>query len=306
MTAYVISVPWADSREEKNFGRLLATFVGLTLVVALVVPWISLPEIPRELQEKLPPQLAEIVLARPEPPAVLPEPEPVPAVPEPEVVVEEVKPEVIEAPTPQTVRQAREKAAVSGLLAFRDDLADMRAAVDKSKLNDAAAIRQGSGEAASVDRSLLTSTRGGREASVNLADLSRETGGIALAGRETTLVEAPPEDDMLVTGAVRLVRTENVSVRSIEEVRRVFDANKGAIYAIYNRALRKNPGLLGKVVLELVIEPDGSVSDCQVLESELGDEETINKIVRRVQLFEFGEKNVAVTKISYPVHFLPT
>jgi hypothetical protein len=28
--------------------------------------------------------------------------------------------------------------------------------------------------------------------------------------------------------------------------------------------------------------------------------------VRRVQLFNFGEKDVAVTRISYPVHFLPT
>ena len=94
--------------------------------------------------------------------------------------------------------------------------------------------------------------------------------------------------------------------RSIEEIRRVFDANKGAIFSIYNRALRKDPTLLGKVVLELVIEPDGTVSACEVLTSELGSEELITRVVRRVQLFDFGAKDVGVTRISYPVHFLPT
>ena len=45
--------------------------------------------------------------------------------------------------------------------------------------------------------------------------------------------------------------------RSIEDVRLVFERNKGSIYAIYNRALREEPGLQGKVVLKLTIAPDG-------------------------------------------------
>jgi protein TonB len=64
--------------------------------------------------------------------------------------------------------------------------------------------------------------------------------------------------------------------------------------------------LLGKIVLELVIEPDGSVSECRVVSTELDDKKMITKLVRRVQLFDFGERDVAVTKISYPVHFLPS
>ena len=91
-----------------------------------------------------------------------------------------------------------------------------------------------------------------------------------------------------------------------EEVRRVFDVNKGAIFSIYDRALRQDPTLLGTVVLELVIEPDGTVSACEVLTSELQSEELIARVVRRVQLFDFGEKDVVFTRTSYPVHFLPT
>ena len=57
---------------------------------------------------------------------------------------------------------------------------------------------------------------------------------------------------------------------------------------------------------ELVIEPDGTVSACDVLTSDLADEELISRVMRRVQLFDFGERDVAVTRMSYPVHFLPT
>jgi hypothetical protein len=38
--------------------------------------------------------------------------------------------------------------------------------------------------------------------------------------------------------------------RSIEEIKLVFERNKGSIYAIYNRALREEPALQGKVVFE--------------------------------------------------------
>jgi hypothetical protein len=126
-----------------------------------------------------------------------------------------------------------------------------------------------------------------------------------MTGRETTIVEAV-ETEVAETGAMRLVKPELSGVRSIEEIRRVFDANKGAIFSIYNRALRKDPTLLGKVVLELVIQPDGTVSACEVLASELQNDELVARVVRRVQLFNFGERDVAVTRISYPVHFLPT
>ena len=86
----------------------------------------------------------------------------------------------------------------------------------------------------------------------------------------------------------------------------MFDTNKGAIFAIYNRALRKDPALQGKVVLELVIDPNGQVVDCKVVASDIADQTVIDKIVNRIRLFNFGKRDVRTTTISYPVHFLPT
>lgn len=47
--------------------------------------------------------------------------------------------------------------------------------------------------------------------------------------------------------------------RTREEIELVFDRNKSAIYSLYSRALRDNPALQGKVVLEVTIAPSGDV-----------------------------------------------
>ncbi|MBV1906695.1 MAG: AgmX/PglI C-terminal domain-containing protein [Pseudomonadales bacterium] len=302
-------LPWARSAvERKRFRSILTVFLSLVLVVGLIIPLITLPEVKREELEKLPPQLAHLVLEKPEivipPPPPPPEPvveKPVEKKPEP-IVKKEPLPKPVEKQP--TAADAREKAKVSGLLAFQDAFADMREAVDMSKLQDTAAIQRGSGEAATLDRSLITSKQATRSSGVNVAALSRDTGGVALSGRETTKVEAV--EGSQGAGGTRAQQQIDHRARSIEDVRRVFDANKGAIFAIYNRALRRDPGLQGQVVLELVIDADGTVVDCSVQSSELTDTQLVAKIVNRIRMFNFGKRDVAETRINYPVHFLPT
>ena len=306
------AVPWMLSEADLRFQRQALIALAVASVLSLAVSLIPLAD-PIATVKETKARFAEIILPPPEPPtpAVLdrPKPKPIEAKPKLEPKIEpKIEPakQVIVAEQKQTVKQAREKAKISGLMAFQDQLKEMRQSGDTQPLQDTASLTRGSGEAARLERALLTSNSAtARRASVNTAALSNQTGGIALAGRESTIVDAPGEE-VAATGAVRLIRPDLNGVRSIEEVRRVFDANKGAIFSIYNRALRKDPSLLGKVVLELVIEPDGTVSTCDVLTSDLTDEELLSRVMRRVQLFDFGERDVAVTKISYPVHFLPS
>ncbi len=307
-------LPWTIGvNEGRRFRRLLSTFVGLVIALGIAMPYLPVPVVERAKLEELPPQLARIVMEQreiviPPPPPPVPEvkPEPKPE-PEKKVVQRVVKPK-IEKPIPQpTVADAREKAAVSGLLQFKDSFADMRDAVDVSKLADSNSIARGAGEAATIDRSLLTSKHATRSAGVNVAALSRNTGGVALSGRETTRVDVPA--GAKGTGGNRQVNhghPTDARSRSIEDIRRVFDANKGAIFAIYNRALREDPSLQGKVVLELQIDPAGHVLACRVVSSELSDDGLMSKLVSRIRLFEFGKRDVGTTTISYPVQFLPT
>ena len=85
----------------------------------------------------------------------------------------------------------------------------------------------------------------------------------------------------------------------------VFDRNKGAIFSVYNRALRKDPTLQGKIVLELTIAPSGKVTRCVLVSNELQDPVLGKKISQRVKLFNFEAKDVSEVTITYPIEFLP-
>jgi hypothetical protein len=85
----------------------------------------------------------------------------------------------------------------------------------------------------------------------------------------------------------------------------IFDRNKGSIYSVYNRALRKDPSLKGKIVLRLTIAPSGKVTRCDLVSSELADPALGKKIASRVKLFDFGDKDVTEITITYPIDFLP-
>ena len=94
--------------------------------------------------------------------------------------------------------------------------------------------------------------------------------------------------------------------RSLEEIRLVFERHKGAIYAIYNRALREDPTLQGKVVVELRISPAGSVTGCRLVSSELKAPELEQKLLVRIRQFDFGAKDVDEMVVSWPLDFLPS
>ena len=85
----------------------------------------------------------------------------------------------------------------------------------------------------------------------------------------------------------------------------MFDKNKGAIFSLYNRALRRDPSLEGKLVLRLTIAPSGAVTFCEIVSSELGDEELERKLVQRVKLFKFERKDVEAITTTKPIDFFP-
>jgi outer membrane biosynthesis protein TonB len=91
----------------------------------------------------------------------------------------------------------------------------------------------------------------------------------------------------------------------MKNIKKVFDANKTSLNAMVGREQRKDPLLHGKVLLKLVIEPDGSVSECEVVESELDHPELEQRIAMRVRLFNFGEADVEQRELSFPLDFLP-
>jgi hypothetical protein len=94
--------------------------------------------------------------------------------------------------------------------------------------------------------------------------------------------------------------------RTDEEIQIVFDRYKAALYRIYNRELRKDPTLRGKILLRISIEPDGAVSMCRMESTDLASPDLVAKIVERIKRFNFGPKEgVPKMTILYPIDFLP-
>ena len=314
----VFELPWSTGLEQDQaFRRIARNSAIIVLVLALLVSVLPAPEIDTVVDE-LPRRLASFVLERetPPPPPVVPvveEPVPV-AEPEPEPVVEEraepepVVPEPVTLPEPEpvdVVAEARERASVAGLLPFAQELATLR----DPTLADSLETRELSGSSTAAapvnERSMITSSVGTSSGGINTASLSRDTGGSGIGSRTTTVVESPVEAMGPAGGAAIRTGESNLASRSREEIERVFDSNKGAIYTLYNRALRTNPALQGKVVLSITITPDGRVSHCEIVSSELGDADLEQKLVQRVMLFQFEARAVETVTLTKPIDFFP-
>lgn len=307
-------LPWtSDSSQERKFQRLLGSIFLGVLVLSLIWPFIPTPEPdPYEVIE-IPPRIAQLLLEEkplpPPPPEPEPEPEEEEPLPdeEPEQVVEEVEPEPEPIPEPEPEVDRTEQAieeAQAAMMPFAEDLADL---VDKDLLDavDDQNLTASVGEAERNERSMITSKAGSSSGGINTASLSRNTGGTGIAGRSTTQVASPVAGMGDQAGGARRTGASNKASRSREEIELVFDKNKGAIFALYNRALRMDPSLEGKLVLRLTIAPDGSVTACEVVSSELNNPELESKLVARVKLFRFDAKNVEPITTTKPIDFFP-
>ncbi len=307
-----LQLPWSstiddDRRYWKTFGVLLIPF----FIFSIAIPLIDVPEPDREELEKLPPQLAKVVLEEKQLPTPKPTPKPTPPPEKEEPKKEEPKKEEPkkEQPTPkptpkpvQLVEKAREEAQAE-INQFADQLSELRDAFDLSEVN--AEVTQSTGEAAELSRDIIASGARRGSGGINTASLSRNTGGVAVSAKKTTA--AVKSKLKTGTGAKPKVAQTPAerSARSREEIRKVMDQNKGAIYAIYNRALRKNPALEGKVVFQLEIDRSGKVIGAKIVSSELNEPNLERKLLARIRLINFGIKDVLKTTLNYDMDFLP-
>jgi TonB family protein len=303
----VFDLPWTPSvEEERRFRRIFGAALGLFIGFAIVIP--LLPDRPRTAATApaVPERIVEFILEQPKP-----KPKPV-VVPPPPVVQPQVE-HPIERPVerPQPVVQPeprpdpRKKAAASGLLAMSDQLAELRDLDVKTNV-PAKSLNAGAGERTRVDRSLLTAKVGAGSGGIAVGEVSKGFGGgsTGLKGNATARVSSATAAAAAGVEAQRSGSSAKAA-RTREEIELVFDKNKSAIYALYSRALRENPALQGKVVLEVTIAPSGEVTDCKVISSELGDPELERKLVARVKMFRFEDRDVAVMTTTKPIEFFP-
>jgi TonB family protein len=302
----VYDLPWTPSDDEqRRVRRVLGAVLGLFIGFGIVIP--LLPDKPRTpaMAPAVPERIVEFILQQPKPkplpkPVEVPPPKPV-EVPTIETRVERPVPVTQVEPRPDP----RKKAAASGLLAMSDQLAELRDLDVKTNV-DARSLNAGAGERTRVDRSILTAKVGAGSGGIAVGEVSKGFGGgsTGLKGHATAQVSAATTESGAAAEAQRSGKSAKAA-RTREEIELVFDKNKSAIYSLYSRALRENPALQGKVVLEVTIAPSGEVTECRVISSELGDPELERKLVARVKMFRFDDRDVATMTTTKPIEFFP-
>lgn len=303
-------MPWSRGAEEdQRFRRSVTSSVAASFAVALLLSMVALPIVDRATRPELPERVAKLVRKeRTPPPAPVVAPEiPREEIPDPErELVEELVPNAVEQPTVAGQPDIREQVKSKGILAFRDNFAARAESRPNAQLGSQARLSNaGENSVGRPERMMVTTSAPGTSGGINLSDISRDTGGggggmegVALTRVASSIGGGDGPDRPFASG-VSAGRTD-------EEIQIVFDRYKAALYRLYNRELRNDPTLRGQIVLRLTIEPDGSVSFCELQSSDMGAPTLASQVVDRVRTFDFGAKEdiVAIT-IIYPIDFLP-
>ena len=306
------ALPWDFADDDNDQLRSIGKRIGIaTLVLTILLSLLPIPEVERDAANRVPPRFAKLILDKPKPPPPPPVVQPKPE--EPKLVDQkkvEPKPEkvVVKKPEPKRVDkvvEARKKASVAGLLPFADDLADLRNNQALAAVRSDRQLAGAAGEAKRAERSMITSKAGTGSGGINTASMSRDTGGAGLDESLNTTAVSSTVAGLGATAVLDRPDAIEAPARSREEIEMVFDQNKGAIYALYNRALRRDPTLQGKMVLRLTIEPSGAISMCEVVSSEIEDAELQRKLISRIKLFRFDAKDVARITTTKPIDFFP-
>jgi len=272
---------------ERRFRVILRNLVIALAIIAVLIWFLPHRRVVQNT-ESLPERVVQLVMEPPPPP-------PPPPPPKPEKPLEKAP----VTPKPQVPVDPRVKASKSA--AVFDALAQLRDLdVDKFAKNQPKTTDPGD---VSVQRSLIQSKAAGTSGGISAPTSSGlASGSGSLNGIRTAQVKDPT---LASGGPGTRAGGSGKASRGSEEIALVFTRNKGAIDAMYARALRDNPALQGKVVLEITISPSGDITTARIISSELKDPEFESKLLARIRLFKFEAKDVATLTATKPIDFFP-
>ncbi|HEY6517277.1 MAG TPA: AgmX/PglI C-terminal domain-containing protein [Steroidobacteraceae bacterium] len=294
----VYELAWdGDPESSQRFRRILRTLLIIVAICGVAIPLLPTPA-PTVEETEVPPQLARIMIEEKLKPPTPPKPITKPKVPPRPAAKEPVRP----APERADLARARAEHSIDK---FKDQLAALRQTMTDTP-EETKNLTGAVGAQSHAERSLITAQAGEASSGITSAPMSRGFGGGAgsLHGTNATRITSSILQSGLNARSPSVGRG-GAAGRSEEEIAVVFDRNKGAIYALYQRALRTNPMLQGKLVLEFTIAASGEVTRCRVVSSELHDPALEREIVARVMLFRFEPEKVDPTTATKPIDFFP-
>lgn len=312
---------------EKDWNYIIILMISLTVVIGLMyfMATVNLKENkPNESLEAIPARFAQLIVEKKEEPKKV------------KVTESKVATKSNNAPKEKSVAKEekpvkkQEKASKStGTANRRAKNAAARRAAIRKKVRSVGVLAiltsKGSGGGGVAD---VIST--GANVTGNLDKVLSEVGGVSVAKSKAEVLAAakrsrgagpgrasvgdlavgPGENIGLGTKKVKRVRSRIITgafstAGSLDSgvIGSVVKREMGGIKYCYEKGLKKNPKLSGKIVVEFVIGINGSVQTARVVFSSMGAPNVERCIVRRVTRFRFPKPKKGSVKVNYPFIF---
>jgi len=296
----------SNHNEERHFEKIVWWVFAAFLLPSILIPLISVTLPERVIVSTVPPRVAALMLERKKSqPEIKKEALVKKPVTEKKIAEKKLQKKKIKEPVPleskaQRIAKSRKKAKRSGLLALSQELDSLRDGALSKRLSKKKILKE-------KPQQKMPDKVGKDQLETSIARASRGidnglheevAASTTLAEHEVMQMEGISEEEFLQEELSKINR-------SAEEIKAVLERNKGRLNTLYNRALRRNPALGGKVVLSLTITPDGEVSECSIVSSELDAPVLERKLVARILLYQFEARDVSETTVSYPIEFFP-
>lgn len=309
------ALPWGRrDADERRYVRIQTATLGLVMMLAAVIP-----HLPVFLEQLAPPEEPiPVVKLRllPRPPApprpqgggATVKPEPAPA----RTAVSAPRPAAAAARQPPSPEAARQRAARAGVLSATRELAELQNSAVLTRIQSDRPLIGAVSATPSDNPEILVAGAEQSSGGISTTGIGQSSGGNTVLGEGSTgssigrgtAAGGSGTGDGGGSGGSGGSGSYQPG-RTAESIQLVFDRNKAAFEALYQRALRQNPALQGKVVFEITIQPSGRISACRIHSSELNDPVLEAKLVGRVQLLDFGAEDVPALTRQYPMRFYP-
>ena len=165
--------------------------------------------------------------------------------------------------------------------------------IDMTALNSSETLTTGTGESIG-----LAGSTGGRMGVVS----SGVAAQAEALGREIMIFS-----DISSMTSPTVTGSENYSSRSAEEIAELVTEKRGTVMYVYNKHLRTDPMLMGRVDVAMIIHPSGRVSDVEIVSSNMYNQSFELELVASIEQWRFGSvsSSEGPLPIQLPFSFSP-
>ncbi|OUS40642.1 hypothetical protein A9R00_04985 [Oleispira antarctica] len=293
-----VVLPWHENEEQfEYFKKLSKTIVIPLMILLFVMPLLpdfaEKPEVIKKVVTQLALDPPEEIVRAPEeaPPEVQPKPK--------------QKPKASKKTKDQT--KVKPTSGAASLAALSQQLSALSSAASAPKQQKKNVFVADSGKVQKSSRSLLgqknaTSSSNGLSAS----DVTINARGGQVLEHQSGNVESPIMSIELPTEEQYHFDPNQNSRRDMQSIRRTLERYKGSVYALYTKALRKNPELNGRFIFEFVILANGDISGLKLVSSELNEAKLEAQMLKKIGGIKFGAADHIPTAVQYTFSFLPS